>query len=51
MKAVFLNLEAMPRTSTNFYPELLNGLAMYALDSLSNAEIDGPIRLSRGAGL
>jgi uncharacterized protein (DUF1015 family) len=32
MKDVSLNLEVMPQKSTDFYPKLLSGLAMYALD-------------------
>ncbi len=32
MKNVSLNLEVMPQKSTDFYPKLLSGLAMYALD-------------------
>jgi uncharacterized protein (DUF1015 family) len=32
MKEISLNLEVMPQKSTDFYPKLLSGLAMYALD-------------------
>ena len=32
MKDISLNLEVMPQKSTDFYPKLLSGLAMYALD-------------------
>jgi uncharacterized protein (DUF1015 family) len=32
MKDVSLNLEVMPQKSTDFYPKLLSGLAMYTLD-------------------
>ncbi|WP_263380103.1 DUF1015 domain-containing protein [Granulicella paludicola] len=32
MKEVSLNLEVMPQKSTDFYPKLLSGLAMYTLD-------------------
>ena len=32
MKNISLNLEVMPQKSTDFYPKLLSGLAMYALD-------------------
>ncbi len=32
MKNLSLNLEVMPQKSTDFYPKLLSGLAMYALD-------------------
>ena len=32
IKAISLNLEVMPQKSTDFYPKLLSGLAMYALD-------------------
>ncbi len=32
MKDVSLHLEVMPQKSTDFYPKLLSGLAMYALD-------------------
>ena len=31
MKDISLNLEVMPQKSTDFYPKLLSGLAMYAL--------------------
>ncbi len=33
MKEISLNLEVMPQKSTDFYPKLLSGLAMYTLDS------------------
>jgi uncharacterized protein (DUF1015 family) len=32
MKDISLNLEVMPQKSTDFYPKLLSGLAMYTLD-------------------
>ena len=32
MKDISLNLQVMPQKSTDFYPKLLSGLAMYALD-------------------
>ncbi|HLI78022.1 MAG TPA: DUF1015 domain-containing protein, partial [Acidobacteriaceae bacterium] len=32
MQDISLNLEVMPQKSTDFYPKLLSGLAMYALD-------------------
>ena len=32
MRDISLNLEVMPQKSTDFYPKLLSGLAMYALD-------------------
>ena len=32
MKDISLHLEVMPQKSTDFYPKLLSGLAMYALD-------------------
>ncbi len=32
MRAISLNLEVMPQKSTDFYPKLLSGLAMYTLD-------------------
>ncbi len=32
MKNISLNLEVMPQKSTDFYPKLLSGLAMYTLD-------------------
>jgi uncharacterized protein (DUF1015 family) len=32
MKDISLNLEVMPQKSTDFYPKLLSGLAMYSLD-------------------
>jgi len=32
MKDISLNLEVMPQKSTDFYPKLLSGLAMYMLD-------------------
>ena len=32
MKDVSLNMEVMPQKSTDFYPKLLSGLAMYTLD-------------------
>ena len=32
MKEISLNLEVMPQKSTDFYPKLLSGLAMYTLD-------------------
>jgi uncharacterized protein (DUF1015 family) len=32
MKDISLNLEVMPQKSTDFYPKLLSGLAMYILD-------------------
>ena len=32
IKDISLNLEVMPQKSTDFYPKLLSGLAMYALD-------------------
>jgi len=32
MRDVSLNLEVMPQKSTDFYPKLLSGLAMYTLD-------------------
>ena len=32
MEDVSLNLEVMPQKSTDFYPKLLSGLAMYTLD-------------------
>ena len=32
MKDISLRLEVMPQKSTDFYPKLLSGLAMYALD-------------------
>lgn len=35
MKDISLNLEVMPQKSTDFYPKLLSGLAMYALDELA----------------
>ena len=35
MKDISLNLEVMPQKSTDFYPKLLSGLAMYALDEES----------------
>jgi uncharacterized protein (DUF1015 family) len=31
MKDISLNLEVMPQKSTDFYPKLLSGLAMYTL--------------------
>ena len=33
MKEISLNMEVMPQKSTDFYPKLLSGLAMYTLDS------------------
>jgi len=32
MRDISLNLEVMPQKSTDFYPKLLSGLAMYTLD-------------------
>ncbi len=32
MKDISLNLEVMPQKSTDFYPKLLSGLAMYTLE-------------------
>ena len=32
MEEISLNLEVMPQKSTDFYPKLLSGLAMYTLD-------------------
>jgi uncharacterized protein (DUF1015 family) len=32
MKDISLNMDVMPQKSTDFYPKLLSGLAMYALD-------------------
>jgi uncharacterized protein (DUF1015 family) len=32
MKDISLNMEVMPQKSTDFYPKLLSGLAMYTLD-------------------
>ena len=32
MKEVSLSGEVMPQKSTDFYPKLLSGLAMYGLD-------------------
>jgi uncharacterized protein (DUF1015 family) len=32
MKDISINLEVMPQKSTDFYPKLLSGLAMYTLD-------------------
>ena len=32
LKDIALNLEVMPQKSTDFYPKLLSGLAIYALD-------------------
>jgi uncharacterized protein (DUF1015 family) len=35
MRDISLNLEVMPQKSTDFYPKLLSGLAMYTLDEPS----------------
>jgi uncharacterized protein (DUF1015 family) len=43
MKDISLNLEVMPQKSTDFYPKLLSGLAMYTLDAAPGTASKGQV--------